>query len=48
MVHKTKYLISDWSKEGLKELGLSEKEFNKMSKKEQMKIIKELKEMGHW
>jgi len=48
MVHRTKYLLSDWNKEGLKELGLSEKNFNKMSKKEQKDLIEELKEMGHW
>jgi uncharacterized protein YgfB (UPF0149 family) len=47
-MHKTKYMLSDWTKEGLKELGLSENKFNKMSKKEQKDLIKELKEMGHW
>ena len=39
--------FTKWEKEGLKELGLNEKEFNQLKLHEQKVVLTALKEFGH-
>ena len=39
--------MNNWKKEGLKELGISEEDYNNLSREEKQDTDKLLKEMGH-